>query len=335
MPEFQLQRAMDGLRAKLQVELDAQFTALGEQHAHALREAREAGEREAEARWAARLDATTREWQARLEAELAALRAEAERQVVAEATRARLDAEQAAAEAAARLRADFERELEAELQRVEAISAAERQRADADRRRLEEQMALEQQRARERVDEERQRAERALVEARLAVDAERPAAEQRADGVRLADPHAGGRLRDAIVAIGAAHSLSDILTRTLDAARAEAPGAALAVVSGETLVPWGGADGPLPDGEPLARAPELLRDAVSRGEALRAGSDTVVPLLVGGRPVAALHVIGAAGDGRSAGWAETLDVLASHASACLAYLTAVRTTQAVRFVTQR
>jgi hypothetical protein len=57
-----------------------------------------------------------------------------------------------------------------------------------------------------------------------------------------------------------------------------------------------------------------------------------VPLVLSGRPVAVLY----ADEGREgtapASWRETIEILASHASACLAYLTAARTAQAMQLI---
>lgn len=314
MPEFPLQDVIDGLKARLQSELDTQIAALQASHEQALTATREAAEAEAESRVTACMDAAQAEWSARLEAEVAAARADADRHLATETARARLDAEQAAAEAAATARAEFDQILQRAL-------AEERQRAEQG---LERALA-----------EERQRAEQ--VSAAQAPDGSAP---------DLA------RLLQTVTAIGAARSLSDVLARTVSGAAAEAPRAALFVANGPQLEEW--AADPLPplssgivrhDGQEAG----VLGAAAVTGELALTGNGTAapdfarldagrsaiaVPLLVGGQPVAVLYADdgGEAGAGAPSGWREAMEIIGRHASACLAYLTAVRTADAIRLM---
>jgi hypothetical protein len=67
---------------------------------------------------------------------------------------------------------------------------------------------------------------------------------------------------------------------------------------------------------------------------LRAGSSAIaVPFTLGGQPVAVLYADeGHNGGSSSEGWGETVQILGRHASAFLAYLTAMKTAQAMHLV---
>jgi len=122
MAEDQLRTSIDGLRTRIQAELDAHLDAVAQTHAQTLEEARRAADAEAEQRWAPKLEAQQAEWTARLQAEVAAARTEVERTMVAEITRVRVEAAQAAAEAAARARHDADAEAEQRwAPKVEAV----------------------------------------------------------------------------------------------------------------------------------------------------------------------------------------------------------------------
>jgi hypothetical protein len=60
-----------------------------------------------------------------------------------------------------------------------------------------------------------------------------------------------------------------------------------------------------------------------------------VPLVLSGRTVAVLYADEGREGATPVAWQETIEILASHASACLAYLTASRTAQAMRLVNGR
>src|SRR5688572_17382732 len=108
MAEDQLRTLIDGIRTRLQAELDAHLGSLTETHERAIADARQHAQTEAEERWASKLDDVRTEWGARLQSEVAAARSEVEQQMVAESTRVRLEAEQAAAEAAAAARRELD-----------------------------------------------------------------------------------------------------------------------------------------------------------------------------------------------------------------------------------
>ena len=133
MPQDQLRNAIDGLRARLQQELDAQLTSLTEQQDQAVEAARRAAEADAEERWTAKVEEVRSEWIARLESELSSARADAERRFLAEVSRLRTESEQAAADAATQARAQAEQAAAqaASRARKEAEDAAARAAANA------------------------------------------------------------------------------------------------------------------------------------------------------------------------------------------------------------
>jgi hypothetical protein len=157
------------------------------------------------------------------------------------------------------------------------------------------------------------------------------------------------QLANGVRAIAAARSLSDTLSALLTAAAAVAPRVALFVVNGRELQGWRAAG--FGDHSPAslrlsAGDGALLTTATTTGVAVSTataaapkfaalGTDRAalaVPIVVGGQSVAVLY----ADDGASqeseapASWPEAMQILGVHASACLAFITALRTTQAIR-----
>lgn len=338
MPDSPLQDVIDSVRTRLQAELESQLSAVAEGHGAAVERARADAEQAAEQRWAARLESTRAEWSARLNSEVESARAEAERRLVAEAMRVRVEAEQAAAETAATARAQLEQSLVEERERAQQILEAERSSAEA---RLE----AERERARAQLDDERARAERALAEAALAAEVER---ERSAGVIDRAPGLDAGRLLESIAAIDAAGSLSDILALTAAASAVEAPRAALFVVNGPQLEEWRVPDVPaLSNGIVRTQAPDagLLGQAASSGAMAasapggpyppgfaglpegRAG--LAVPLVLGGQVVGVLYADEAPGGEAPGAWRDAVQILGRHASARLAFLTAMRTAQAL------
>ena len=322
MSEDQVRSAINAIRTKLQSELDAELSALGQKQADAVAEARRAAEAAAEQQWKAQVDAVREEWSAKLEAEIRTAREEAERRLTAESERLRGEAERTAAQSASRVRAELEQALAADRQAVEA----ERRALDAERLRLQQEAAAE--------------SKAALTDAR-AVE-------------RQSQLAAVERLLAAIGSIDAAGSLSDALAALVKAAAAEAPRAALFLVNGTELQGWK-AEGFTGAAAISHRVPAgdagLLGQVLRTGEALTA-SDAVerrtpefaalsvdraaiaVPVTVGGVTVAVLYADdGVPGDRQvPAAWPETVQILGRHASARVGYLTAVRTAQASRLV---
>ena len=326
MPEEPLREIIDAMRTRIQAELDAQMQALSARHEEAITRARQDAEAKADERWGSKVDAERSEWSARLESEVAAARADAEEQLVAEATRVRTESEQRLASESTRVRTEAEQAI-----------AAERERAAAE------------------VDAERRRAEQELQQAFAALDAERERLEQEARDRPIADVEPTS-IVGATRAISEARSLSEALACLARGAVAHAPRAAVFVVNGTRLDEWSVAGIP-----PLAHEPIDLDQGGLLGAAVRSGlgaaavdgdgdpdraapaftrlppgrSAVAVPLMVGGRAVAVLYAdAGAAEDAREAetkqwsqGCAEAVELLARHAAACLAHLTAVRSLQ--------
>lgn len=343
MSEDQVRSAIEGIRARLQDELDAQLRALGQTQADAVAAARRAAEAEAEQQWAAKAETLRAEWSARLESEVAAARSEAEQRVTAESTRLRAEAEQAVA---------------AERQRAQAQAEAERQQIEQERGRIAaERQALEAERR--QLEAERQRLQQETVAEREKIDRAREAQATKASAAALAaERHAQlaafERVLGAVRSMDSARSLSDALAALVKAAAAEAPRAALFIVNGSDLQGWK-AEG-FPGGGPLGRTVPasdtgLLGGVLRSGETLTASDDTgrrapdfaalpadraaiAVPIAVGGITVAVLYADDAASGEHQApaAWPETVQILGRHASACVAHLTAVRTAQASRLI---
>jgi chemotaxis protein histidine kinase CheA len=328
MPDDQLHGVLDAIRTRLQAELDAQLNSIGEQHEEALAAARRQAEADAEQRWASKVDAVRSEWSSRLESEVTAARSEAERRMVAESMRLRVEAEQAASESTARVRAELEQALEAERQRAQAQIEAERQRAERE---------LEAERERIRVAaQSAERSESAVTEARASE--------------RQAQLAAIERLLESVRSISSARSLSDMLTALVNASASEAPRAALLIVNGRELQPFTqrGFGPSLADATRVPAGDGMLAEALRGGEPVASPGDPrlhapafaslpaeraalAVPIQVGERVVAVLYVDDGAEETPQvpAAWPEAIQILGRHAAACLAYLTAVRTAQAV------
>ena len=326
MAEEQLREIIDAMRVRIQAELDTQIQQLTARHAEALERVREeaaqAAETKAEKRWSSKIDAVRIEWAARLESEVAAARAEAEKRLVAEAMRARADAEKAAADAAAQARRELDQAVAAERREAEASLAAERKRGEQE---LEQTLAA--------LDAERSQLEAdAAQHARAGFDA--------------------GTLLAAARSIEEARSLSEALAALVRAAGAHAPRVTLFVVNGTRLDEWSVPGMPATHArfdiaEPAAG---MLGTAVRRGAAVvSAAGDAerstpafaslppdrtalAVPLLLADHAVAVLYAD--EGDALSShvtdGWMQAVELLARHAAACMAHLTAVRTLQLLR-----
>jgi hypothetical protein len=327
VPEEPLREIIDAMRTRIQAELDAQIQALSARHDDAVARARQDAEAEADERWGSKVDAVRIEWSARLESEVAAARAEAEERLAAETTRVRTESEERLTSESMRVRSEAEQAI-----------AAERERATAE------------------VDAERRRAEQELQQAFAALDAEREQLEQEARDSPTADVEPTS-LVGATRAIGDAQSLSEALDSLVRGAAARAPRAAVFVVNGTRLDEWSVVDIPALTPQPIELDQGgVLRAAVRSGSCvpavegdpdrgapafarLPAGRSAVaVPLMVGGQAVAVLYADEGIAEGSGAaetgdwshGCAEAVELLARHAAACLAHLTAVRSLQLLR-----
>lgn len=330
MADIPLRDVIDNLRSRLQTELEAELATLADTHDHALDavrreaaaaldDARREAAAQAEQQWAGRLEAVRADWSARLQNEVTAARTEAERQAVAEAMRARVDAEQAAAESAADIRRDMEQTL-----------AAERARAD------------------EALRAERARAERDLAEARAAFDAEQERTSAVMDQARAAAPAIDTSLLIAALrAIDDATSLTGVLAATVRAASAEAPRATMLIVNGAELDEWTAPDIPSLHASPMrvdGREAGFLSHVLKRGEPVTSGQGLMLPafaaigpdrraigapVMLGGQPVAVLYADEGPDGQPHDGWMDAVQILARHAAASLACITAQRTLQAL------
>ncbi len=294
MADGPLQQILEEMRGRLQAELDGQVQALRAREAEAIAHARQEAEAEADKRWTSKLEAVKSEWAARLQSELSAAKAEAEKRLVAETMRIRSEVEQGAAAERERTMTEFE----GARQRAAAELEAERDRLESDLR-----------------------------------------------SRKLAGAGAESVLR-AMRSIDAARSLSDALTSLVRGAAQHAPRVALFVVNGTRFDEWSASDVGQMSHQPVDFGHSgLLGMAVTRGSRVSTPGDartapsfailadgraaTAVPLVVDGQAVAVLY----ADEGTSAhdpeqhGWADAVELLARHAAACLAHLTAVRSLQ--------
>ncbi len=321
---------LDALQAQLREALDGHVAALTKQYDQALDDAKREAAAEAERASSARVDTLkselAAEWASRLETEVAAARADAERKLVAETMKARVEAEQQAAESTSRLREELEHALAAERQRAEAQVHAERQRADAA-------IAAERQRATAETAAAKSDAARASATAARTADA--PASAVATD-----------RLLEGLRAIDRAQALTQVLEALLKESSRSAPRVMAFLVSGDRLRGWKAAGFDALDPQridnPIAGT-GLLTVAATTGESVRSDADhpapsfvslpfdrtaIAVPLVVGGHTVAVLYAdnAGRAPD-QTAGFAETVEILARHAAAALSLVTALRTLQ--------
>jgi hypothetical protein len=313
MAEEQLRDIIDAMRARIQAELDAQIEALTARHrdavATARREAEQTAEAAAEQRWAAKLDAVREEWNTRLRGEIAAARADADQRLAAEIARARSEADRDAADATARAR----RELE------QAVLA------------------------------ERHRNEEQFQQTLTALEAERQQAEADAQASRATATVDASPLLSAIQSIQHASSLSEALAALAVGAAAHAPRVALFIVNGSHLDEWsvagiapissGSIDVSSGDASLLATALRQAAPAMSSANdpdhqppsfaSLSPGRRAAaIPLTIGGQAVAVLYADEGNGTAGSSGaWETAVELLARHAAACLAELTAVRALQ--------
>ena len=284
--------------------------------------------------------------------------------MVTESMRIRVEAEQAAAESATHARRETEQALLLERERGQGDLETERERAqaelEAERRRAQAEVEAERKRAQGELASERLRAEGELTRARAAFDVERErntgliedARRSATPPVNTSNTSNTSGLLEAIRAIDDAALLSDALAASVRGAALEAPRAALFLVNDTELHEW-----PVP-GVPTVHAGRIRvngPEAGVLGEALRlqevvttddnggarapafaslpAGRAALaVPFILGGLPVAVLYADeGADGQAPSA-WQDVVQILGRHASAYVAYLTAVRTAQAMRLI---
>ena len=236
--------------------------------------------------------------------------------------------------------------LQAEFERVrQTLEAATHERDGALRARqdavereqlLTSELILERQ-GREEDVRRREERDAALAEARLA---------ERQSQLAIVE-----RMLNALRAMDASRSLSDVLTSLTSSAAAEAPRVALFVLNGTDLRGWKSAGFSVEPASLRAGAadPGVLGEAIRRREPvvtseaegvsapafaeLPAGRAAMaVPLLVGNQPVAVLYADDAA-DGTPAApasWPEAIQILGRHASVTLAHLTAARAADAMR-----
>jgi hypothetical protein len=141
-----------------------------------------------------------------------------------------------------------------------------------------------------------------------------------------------------------------VLALTAAAAALEAPRAALFIVNGPQLEEWQVPSVPaISPGVVRTREPEagVLGEAVTSGTVAQAGRGVAapafaglgsgrgavaVPLMLGDEPVGALYGDEGTNGAAQGGWRDAIEILGRHASARLAFLTAVRTAQAMRLM---
>ena len=204
-------------------------------------------------------------------------------------------------------------------------------------------------------NEIREGADRELAEARAAFDAERAATADAIAATQQAAPPPArepSELLGAVKAIDESTTLSAALAAVVRGAALESPRVALFIVSGSTLQEW-----PV-EGVPSVDAGRIPSDGADAGflaDVLRSGQAQsidgmnghsapafaglapgrraiAVPFVLGDRPVAVLYADEGTDGQPLDSWRETVQILGRHASAFIAYLTAVRTAQALRLI---
>ena len=308
---------------------------------------------EAAAQARRQLDEAVSAERTRAQDELARVRVEA-------AGEARRQLDEAVSAERARAQADL---LRAQAERERAHADLERVHADlehtkADLLRLHadlEQAQAHLEAAQIQGKEIRERADRELTDARAAFDAERAATADAMAAAEQAAPspsRGSSELLGALQAIDEATSLSSALAAVVRGAALESPRVALFIVNGSNLQPWPVEGVPSVDaGQIRSDGPDagFLADVLRTGRpqsidgrnghsapafaGLAAGRRAIaVPLVLGDRPVAVLYADEGTDGQPLDSWRETVQILGRHASAFIAYLTAVRTAQALRLI---
>ncbi len=266
-------------------------------------------------------------------------------------------------------RARLRSELDVERDRLRADLEAERRRLAADvdthQRRIVELEAGHQQQA-EEIAAGRHRAEALKAEVdRIAGDLElarlpreqadepTPFAVSAPPAVAAAaDPAVMVRLSESLSALDAAADLSTLLGASVRAASREAPRAALFVVEGAELREFPVDGIPSLDAGHLrvdGREAGVMAEAVRRRQAVAssggdgpsapffatlptAARSLAVPLTLGGTPVAVLYADDGTTGEPGGSWTEAVEIVGRHATACAASITALRTAQAMRYL---
>jgi hypothetical protein len=355
-----VEQARRDIEARLNQDWSARLDAVREEWQGRLQSQRSEAAAEAERRVSAETARVRAEVEQVTEESTARVRLEMEQAALGSTARVREEMEKAAAESTARLREEMDRTLAAERERIRAEVDAERERmqsaltgerdslsVELETERLKARAltaALEEARTALGQERESARAVASLHQARETDEATEARAAERQSQLATVEGILGG-----VRTIGNARSLSDTLTALVTASGTVAPRVALFILNGRELQWWRGA-GFGDDRSSSLRIPvddvELLAAAVNSGSAVSTASarapgfallrtdraGLAVPITVGGQSVAVLY----ADDGSPeepeapASWPEAVQILAGHASACLAQITASRTVQAMR-----
>lgn len=245
-------------------------------------------------------------------------------------------------------------ELEAQRRRVSELEAGQRRHAEEleAERRLVVSLKADVERIEKDLASERESA-RSVREAAPAVHEAPPAPAPAAPVPAAARRDDLPRLAAALRAMDQASTLTELLAAALKAAAAEAPRAALFLVQGTELREWSVDGVPSVDAGPLrtaGREAGVIADALRRHEPVATGAEEehgapffatlprdgvalAVPLVLNGTPVAVLYADqGTDGTQGEAVWRDAVQVIGRHAAACASALTALRTAEALRYV---
>jgi hypothetical protein len=226
MAQDQLRNAIEGIRAHLQAELEAQLTTLQRRQQEVIEAERRAADAEAHERWSVQLEQVRADWASRLETELAAAAADADRRTVAECTRARLETEQGAAESIARIKQQAAADIEQARAGAQRTFDDERQRAQSEiAAALAHAEALQQER-----DDARQRMqslETELAELRGRLEADRAEWKESLDAERERGRSIEDNLQQARTALEAAEEQRDASMAAAEASRQDAAAGAV------------------------------------------------------------------------------------------------------------
>lgn len=230
-------------------------------------------------------------------------------------------------------------EHEAEQRTAQAIA-----RLRLERDELERAFSAQRDQARQQADEERRLAAEQLEELRATFEAEREA-ERNA----IVPPPSTQTLLKSLRTIDEAESVSHTLAAMVHAAASEAPRTGLFMLNGGHLDEWAVAGvAPLTQDamridDPAsgvigvaARERTTARstsDGAPAGASLPHGRNGIaIPLLLDGEPVGVLYGDDGQGEKAANAWPDVIDIVARHGAARLGYLTALRTAQAMRWL---
>jgi F0F1-type ATP synthase membrane subunit b/b' len=221
--------SLDDLQAQLRGALDQQFAALKAHYEHAIAEARQQAQTDAEHELQAKLVTARAEWEEQLNAQVSAVRAELEQ----ERDEAVLSAKRSAELEFEAERRRAVRDIETERERSNSILEEAKHAVEGERQRARSEIDNERQRAANEIDTERQRAANEIdtqrQRASSEIDSERQRAASELEAVRAELHSEIASAREAAAKEAAAAAAARVSLATRAAASASASAASLAM----------------------------------------------------------------------------------------------------------